>query len=368
MKKIILLIIFIFSSLFCYANDTEPPTAPTNLNAVFFQNMNGTVVLFWNSATDNIAVTEYDIYADGNYYQTVVHIPGEAQHDVVLFNLFNNSYCFYVIAKDAASNLSNASNSACFTRYNDDDQYPVDVYISGIANGSGENKVLEITNFSGAIVDLLQYSLRISRDGNTSWQDIFTFPAGAMLPTEDVYVIGRTNGTYCNNSYNTIDDTITDFDGNDAIGLFKNGILIDIIGNLGDNSTFINIDTIMLKSTAGNYGAGTYDTSGWNSRSMTSTCDAYMGQADFYLLNTEEFETNTFLVYPNPAKGNTLQFSTKNNQTIDNVTIVDVNGRNILTSSKIMNNQIDIQNIKSGVYFVKIQSENKTSVHKLIRQ
>lgn len=368
MKKIILLITFTFTSLFCYAQDTEAPTAPIGLTPVFFQNANGNVVLFWNSATDNIAVTEYDIYVNNNYYESVVHITGEAQHDVALQNLFNISYCFYVVAKDAASNTSNPSNVACFTRYDDSDQYPEDIYISGIANGTGANKVLEVTNYTGVAIDLSDYSLRISSDGNSTWQETFTFPANTILADGDVFVIGRSGGNYCNSVYDITDDTITNFDGNDPIGLFKNDILIDIIGNLGDNSTFININTNMFKSTAGNYGAGTYDGSGWNSRSMTSTCDDYMGQADFYLLNTEEFETNTFQVYPNPATGNTIHFNAKDNQTIDSITLVDINGRNVFTSTKIMNNQLDIQSIKQGVYFIKIQSKNKTSIHKLIRQ
>jgi len=40
----------------------------------------------------------------------------------------------------------------------------------------------------------------------------------------------------------------------------------------------------------------------------------------------------------------------------------------ILSAAQIRNNQLDIQNISQGIYFVKIQSGDKVSIHKMIRQ
>jgi hypothetical protein len=367
MKKIILLVAFTFINLSCFAQDTEAPTAPTGLSTVFFQNTNGTAVLFWNSATDNTAVTEYDIYVNNNYYESVVHITGEAQHDVVLFDLFNTSYCFYVVAKDAASNISNASNIACFTRYDDSDQYPVDLYISGIANGTGANKVLEVTNYTGVAIDLSDYSLHISSDGNTTWQGSFTFPANTILADGDVFVIGRSGGNYCNSVYDIIDDTITNFDGNDAIGLFKNGVLLDVIGNLGDNTTFINMDQVMFKSTADNSGNATYDESYWNARNMTNTCDSYMGQADFYVLDTEESEVNTFQIYPNPTNGNSVYIQTKNNTEITEARMYDITGKLVLQQAN-PSNKINVEGLQRGMYILQLQIGNQTVNKKLIKQ
>lgn len=162
-----------------------------------------------------------------------------------------------------------------------------------------------------------------------------------------------------------IDDVITNFDGNDVIGLFENNVLIDTLGDLGVMSTYIQNNTLAVRPFFDNSNPN------WDMFSVAPNgpCIGFIGYVYYvYLLSTSEVETNTFQMYPNPATGNTLQFNTKNNQTIDSVTIIDINGRNIFTSTTILNNQLSIQNIKQGIYFVKIESENKTSIHKLIRQ
>ena len=92
MKKITLLLLSLFISATSFAQDTEAPTAPTNLNAVFYQNSNGTNVLYWDNATDNVAVTEYDVYVDDTYLLTVPHISNQSQQDVTLENLFGLFY------------------------------------------------------------------------------------------------------------------------------------------------------------------------------------------------------------------------------------------------------------------------------------
>lgn len=87
----------------CGATDTEAPTTPTNLMAS--NTAETTTDLNWIASNDNIAVTGYNIYQDGNYLTSSV---GNAYSVNGL--LAGTSYDFYVEAYDAAGNISNISN------------------------------------------------------------------------------------------------------------------------------------------------------------------------------------------------------------------------------------------------------------------
>ena len=83
--------------------DTEPPTAPANLAA---SNITQTSVdLSWTASTDNVGVTGYDVYKDGILWGTVTSTIA-----TVTGLSPETQYSFYVIAKDAAGNISPSSN------------------------------------------------------------------------------------------------------------------------------------------------------------------------------------------------------------------------------------------------------------------
>lgn len=86
--------------------DTLAPTAPTGLAA---SNITATsLTLNWNASTDNIAVTGYDIYQNGNKINTsavtatTYNVTGLSQASF---------YSFYVRALDGAANVSANSNT-----------------------------------------------------------------------------------------------------------------------------------------------------------------------------------------------------------------------------------------------------------------
>ncbi|MGK6343585.1 endonuclease [Chryseobacterium sp. DT-3] len=85
--------------------DTQAPTAATNL---ITQNpTSNTISLSWTSATDNIGVTAYDVYANGILKTTVAGTTATVQGLSP-----STTYTFYVIAKDASGNSSPPSNNA----------------------------------------------------------------------------------------------------------------------------------------------------------------------------------------------------------------------------------------------------------------
>ena len=94
--------------------DIIAPSAPANLSAS--NTTQTTTDLNWSAATDNIAVTAYDVYQGASIIATV----SGTSYAVVGLSA-STSYAFSVRAKDAAGNVSVASNTVNVTTLNPPD-------------------------------------------------------------------------------------------------------------------------------------------------------------------------------------------------------------------------------------------------------
>jgi hypothetical protein len=91
------------------SGDTQPPTAPTNL--AYSQPASGQVKLTWAAASDNVAVTGYEVFANGTQV-------GTTAANVLTYtdNQPDSATVSYVVrAKDAAGNESADSNTVTRT-------------------------------------------------------------------------------------------------------------------------------------------------------------------------------------------------------------------------------------------------------------
>ncbi|WP_373293168.1 fibronectin type III domain-containing protein, partial [Saccharothrix coeruleofusca] len=89
--------------------DTTPPTAPSDPRT---SNLTCTgVTLSWSASTDNVAVTSYDVYHDG---QHMTSVPGTAL-SADLTVVPGATWGLYVNARDAAGNVSQASPTVTIT-------------------------------------------------------------------------------------------------------------------------------------------------------------------------------------------------------------------------------------------------------------
>ncbi|GIE84543.1 discoidin domain-containing protein [Actinoplanes regularis] len=100
------------------AGDSQAPSAPGNLS--YTEPASGQIRLNWNASTDNVGVTGYDIYANGVLRTSVagnVLTYTDSQPD-------SATVAYYVRAKDAAGNVSGASNTVTRTGATGDTQAP----------------------------------------------------------------------------------------------------------------------------------------------------------------------------------------------------------------------------------------------------
>lgn len=72
-------------------------------------------------------------------------------------------------------------------------------------------------------------------------------------------------------------------------------------------------------------------------------------------LSRNTIDASSFQLYPNPAK-DFITITSEDNQVIKNVTIVDVQGRNVFTSN-VEAGRISVSNLQQGMYFMTLETE-----------
>ncbi|AUC83996.1 hypothetical protein CW731_01225 [Polaribacter sp. ALD11] len=341
--------------------DSEAPTVPTN---VIITNQTGTSFKAnWTASTDNAAVVGYDIFVDGTYKTSTVNTSYTINGLTV-----STTYNVTILAKDGADNKS-AQSAAVNAVTTDGSNNVVELFFSEYVEGASNNKAIEIANLTDNSIDLSTYSIKKQSNGAGSWVNELTL--SGTINVNDVFVIIHFEADDENLVQHA--DLVApegsnygapiNFNGNDPIGLFNNGVLIDIIGVLGETAKNLENKTLRRKLTITSPNT-TYTASEWDEYAV-GTYDG-IGIYDPATASVDTSDFTSFKMYPNPTNGNNIFF----NLTKDvNVNIYNILGELIITDKvNTTRNSIDVSKLSKGIYLVKINSENQFITKKLIKK
>ncbi|WP_452223365.1 endonuclease [Lacinutrix chionoecetis] len=334
--------------------DTTPPTNPTNL--VASNPTDNSIDLTWTASTDDVAIASYNIYINTAFSFNTNNTSGTAAG-----LLPDTTYCFTVTAVDTSGNESGFSNQTCETTTdNGSTGGNVDLFFSEYVEGGGTNKALEIANYTGSAVNLSAYTLKLASNNN-GFGTAYSF-ATSSLSDGDVYVVANSGlSVACQPQQDDVNNSITGFSGNDAIGLFKNDVLIDIIGIEADGGTFAQNVTLIRKPTIA-FPTTTFDINEWNQLPQDDCSN--LG-THLQTLSTSTFEANTFKIYPNPINGTLLNIEVKQNTHFE---IYNILGKKMLEGNVTpANKEVSVSRLNKGVYILKLNTQQGSISKKLIK-
>ena len=398
--------------------DTEAPSTPTNVvvasTSTTFAN------LTWTASTDNIAVAYYKVYVDG-----IFHMNASNNSATVSGLNQGTSYTFYVIASDAAGNVSPQSNTATGTTLIDNEAptsatnltlgsvgtnsvaitwtaatdnigvASYDIYVNGQLMGSTTDTNSNIANLNPSTIYTL-YVVAKDAAGNVSPPSnsvtATTQAIGLNCGDENFETIPVAASTY--STYNwtsngiswTSEDSRTDETINGRAITVRDGFLTALsapngIGDLtvttqrkfsGGSGTFkiiINdVDTgktipysnvITTTTVTGLNVSGNVEISLVNSSTSNRVAidDMKWTCYDDGLATGENIISKTnFTIYPNPVKNGELNISGKDLSNIEIAQIFDYSGKLVQTISQPFknSNKIMLKNLPKGVYILRV--------------
>ncbi len=319
--------------------DTEAPSMPTNLIAS--NPTDNTIDLNWTAATDNVAVTSYDIYVEGinsfNTSGTNFTVPGLTP---------DTNYCFTIKAKDAAGNESGFSNQACETTT--DNGVGVNCMaetFESIPANAGNYVTRTWTGDNGgdwtateARTDQTITNRAITIRGGSLTAPTTTGGIGSFTVTTK-RVFGGTNGTFNLKVNNTIVGTIPYGDQDVAQTITIQNINIE--GSV----------SIVIDDNSGPSNRVAFDDLSW-------TC--------YTNLSTDDFTISNINMYPNPVKNSlNINLNYPNQTQID---IYNVLGKKVISKVIYKSDIINTEQLSSGMYIVRIKQNETTISKKLIKK
>lgn len=338
--------------------DAQAPTSPANL--VSSAKTTTTISLSWTGSTDNTAVTGYNVYMDNVLKTTVTGLT-----TTITGLTASTAYSFTVKAKDAAGNISATSNTLNITTAATGST-ATDLLFSEYIEGSSNNKALEISNATGAAINLSIYSIKKQTNGAGAWSTGLSL-TGTLNNGSKFTIVNSLMASSCYPiSSANISTSATEmaFNGNDAVGLFKNGVLIDIIGTFnGGTANFAADQTIRRKATVTSPTTTFNKTTQWDSYT-SDTCNNLGSR-----IVAKESKTGTVLdidaivIYPNPSHGT---FSVNNSNKMYSIEIYSIIGQKIYSEENSTKSEITLPNIAKGTYLVRISIDSDSVIKKLI--
>ncbi len=277
-----------------------------------------------------------------------------------------------------------------------------ELFISEYVEGSGNDKAIEIYNPTATPIDLSTYSIRRFSNGASDYTAGGILQLTGTLAALDVRVITNGQTVSQTNSPAVSPDLLamadqadgaypapTYMNGNDAIGLFKGEVMVDLFGKIGEDpgtawtnefpfsgtGAWITKDHTMIRKSAVQTGVITnpdffdpmaqYDTLVNNTWTNLGTHDCICNT-----INTVNDISNAsqVRVFPNPVLNNELHISS--NKSFSGIQITNMIGQ-VVFESKNQNNsplmKVLVDELPRGVYYLQIQNLDKSvSIQKIV--
>ncbi|MDR6487398.1 endonuclease I/chitodextrinase [Chryseobacterium vietnamense] len=315
------------------SGDTQAPTAATGLNVS--GTTSSSISLAWNASTDNVGVTAYNVYMNGNLATTV------SSTSTTISGLTpSTTYSFYVVAKDAAGNSSSNSST-----------------VSGTTNSGGTTPGISCANETFETIPAANstYTTRTWSNGGISW----TATDARTDQTINNKAITVRNGSLTSgSSANGIGSlTVTTqlkFSGtNGTFDVKVNGTTVGTV----PYSTTSTTTTINNINVSGNVVVSLVNTSSSNRVAIDDlawTC--YSGSGARMAQNTAaETTSNSFKISPNPITNQEI-FVKGDLQKVKKAEIYNLQGKTLHTIDQPFRNgnSIKTRNLGQGFYILKL--------------
>lgn len=213
------------------AGTNYPPVADAGSDQLVF--VGETVTLDGSGSTDpnnNIAS-----YAWSQTYGTsIAPALADANAMVTTFTapITPQDFSFELVVTDSVGEVSRDTVNIAVREQED-----TKIIFSEYIEGSSNNKALELYNIDTAPVNMTGYEIYLASNGG-GWNTEASLVLSGTLDAGDVYVIANPSAVAAILDISDTTSTATYFNGNDAVGLFLNGVLVDVIGDPTSSTNF----------------------------------------------------------------------------------------------------------------------------------
>ena len=344
--------------------DTEAPSVPMNI--VISDETDVSFKITWDPSTDNTEVIHYNIYIDNIFYD-MINISSYTVYNLTA----STTYSVTLEAVDGLNNTSAQSVPVNATTTDGNSNTTMELLISEYVEGSSNNKAIEIANLITSPVELDGYNLRRDSNGGGEWSERFDLTG--TINVGDVIVIINANANsqilldqadivVVNNQSTNYGEPLN-FNGNDPIGLFKDDVLIDIVGEFGGGSSnFAKDKTLRRKSTVVEPNINFDLNNEWEIFPM-DTFDDIGGT--HLTLSIEEEQWKQLSVYPNPTSDGFLNIKFSQDVKVE---VFSIFGKKLIhTNINQSDSILDISTLSKGVYVIKVSHKGLSISTKIIK-
>ncbi|CAM3579468.1 hypothetical protein FSS13T_23950 [Flavobacterium saliperosum S13] len=329
-------------------------TAPTSTKLSFSGTTISSTTLTWIAASDNVGVTGYNVYQNG-----VLKTTTTATSLAVNGLTAATSYNFYVIAKDAAGNLSTASNMVtvttlsaattyCTSTGNTIREYINRVQLGSINNLSGNNN--GYGNFTALSTDLSV--------GSTA--TITINPAWNGRSDNEAYCVWIDFNQDGNFGSNELVFSKTKTKSSSVSGSF----VIPSTASMGTTRMRVSMKYNVLPTACEVYTNGEVEDYSINIVAASTAKEDNDALNDSVTVK-QEVNKLSFKVYPNPVKDGTLYFTDVESSA--SYRIYNLMGQQVKNGNT-DNNSINVSTLKSGIYIIDISDGTSVGSKRFIKE